>query len=833
MTKRPPLIFRLMLCSLFLPIFILGGISISMIPNQAPEEIWGNHATMFGVSMLWYMFAIVAFPFVLWFWMFWSGNWRRPVLTAAIVYCVIPLLAAMNEIGEWGMFEIRTPPDKRMIHLGGIAGTDVYCNDVHLGQLPLNIRVDELVEKVPQWDTPPEQRWYDDSDLEKRLTTWFPWDNFRKERFESSKEIFTTTSSSKNANSTPRVIAARRAALLAHDAECRYWWSYKFGKAQMAFYRERDSSGLYGDFDSQSSYHSNIPSPFSPSLGFHAQLLADVLPELTPEQKQDWDRYVLTQWSLLAGPLQQALSQMAQRHRWDKNESLAEVYETALHSTARVKYNLSNPPTEAECRRLLAEWVKEGTFQFDYVYSYYERLGRAPSLDENVLIPPDIHETMRSALVEQWRKNKYRFESGFAPVVYFSAMDKSPDYFSDFARYSATTHNAMLAMLENEAPETVPLFRTLLHRRSITEALTPQIQLYSEQIDAFSQVNNPLVEAEFREFVLKALADPKHTESSRNRTERAVVRAMFGRVYRGNLDQDDLAAWIASLPIAAAPKSLALRTLRLRGVKDELTFADRLQQAAGINVLIETELTLDDIVAWFTENPAGMLVQFLEEQEDNIAVNIVSESRSSRWSSYSDDSFNVPEEYHELIGKDGTGNLPQWFVLAILRSDTSEEGGDPRVRELIRQLWLRNYSILESAFLSEYGTVRFQRNDSKPSAGSNYFPEHFLDLYLSSEGAFWEEVMNMSGGRLVLMQTLTFCESSKAGAILEKWRDEESNTARQRELDRSLEIWRTRNAMRQIKMEVVQDLIAGRMTPDDLLLPQPPWVWKNGEYVQQ
>jgi hypothetical protein len=34
-------------------------------------------------------------------------------------------------------------------------------------------------------------------------------------------------------------------------------------------------------------------------------------------------------------------------------------------------------------------------------------------------------------------------------------------------------------------------------------------------------------------------------------------------------------------------------------------------------------------------------------------------------------------------------------------------------------------------------------------------------------------------------------------------------------------------------MSVFEDLIAGRIIPDDLLLPQPSWVWKDGQYVQK
>jgi len=79
---------------------------------------------------------------------------------------------------------------------------------------------------------------------------------------------------------------------------------------------------------------------------------------------------------------------------------------------------------------------------------------------------------------------------------------------------------------------------------------------------------------------------------------------------------------------------------------------------------------------------------------------------------------------------------------------------------------------------------------------------------------------------------LAVCDLPKAGELLEKLFNE-AGTARKPLVERSLETWRTRNALRQRKMEIFRDLVAGRMVPDDLLFPQPPWVWKDGQYVQE
>ena len=843
---KPPIVFRLMLCSLFLPIIIVLCFGWFMILFYEPASTIDQQIVL-GVPFFWIPYALFSLPFVLWLWMFWSGNWRRPVLTAALVYGAVFFVTGMFEL-----VEIRTPPEKRLIHLYGTKGTDVYCNGIHLGQMPLKIRVDELIAKVPEWTTPPEQRWYDDSDLERILCTWIPWDDFRKERFEASRELF-GAGNNRNASNTPRAIQARREELRKHDAGCRYWWSYRLGETQMAFLRNGRYNYLNRPFEKESDYHGINPSSFSRSASFHAQLLADVLPELTPEQKNDWDQHVLTHWSLLSVPLRRGLQQAAARHRRDKNEVLAELYDAALHSTARLKYGISDPPTEEECRRLLTNWVAESIEGYDVFNFWSSSDNRSPRAGDNTLIPADINELMRIPLIEQWRKSKYRSENGWAPVAYFSWQNKSPDYFADFARWSATTGNARIALLDNEAPETVALFKTLLYRRDLPDTFTPQVDLYWRQINTFAQVSNPLVEADFREYVVNALSDPKHNEPSRGAVVSEVMNVIFQRSVRQDIDKDEFSAWVASLPLPASSKNLALRTLRIRS-DTALTFADQLQQAAGQNALIETELTLDDVVKWFAENPdddntpsRGVLYRFLDAQEDNITITDTSTNRRNYdYTTYSDVGFFGSATIARApMNNDvwNDGKLPPLFVLALIRSDTPE--GDPRVRELIRRIWKHNAYLVESAIITEYGAINLGwdgQSELFSSVGSVYLPEYILDLYLSPENVTEVEAVGvdgketvpvfMGGARPQMASTLAFCESPKAGEILERWFNGAYSVSMP-QAERYLEIWRTRSSLRQMKMGVFQDLIAGRIVPDDLLPFQPPWVWKEGKYVQE
>jgi len=835
-----------MLCSLFLPILILIIIGWCAMLFFESEGFWTYRSTMLGVPVQVIFIAFSGLPFLLWLWMLWSGNWRRPVLLAAIVCFSVTIIAGFELIEEY------SPPETRMIHLSGTAGADVYCNGVLLGQLPLKIRVDELKDKVPEWTTPPEQRWYSDTDLEQRLVTWVPWDDFRKERFEATQALG-AVARQRNAVTTPRAMQAQRDALNQHDAGARYWWSYQFGDTQMAFLRS-SSYYLYRTYEKQTSYYNNLSSAFSPSVGFHAQLLIDVLPELTPEQKTDWDRHVLKNWALLSGPLQGALSQAARHHHRNKNEALVELYENALHSTARLHYGLSDPPTEDECRKLLADWIKTSMLEgyrsgFYFGYSSYYggyTLPGPPTVAGDVLIPPDINETMHKPVMEQWKRNKYRFENGWAPVVYFAWKGKAPDYFADLTRWSATTGKARSVVLENKAPDAVALFNTMLHRRDLMQTFERNINLYAGQIRLCSSIDNPLVEEGFREFILRALSDSNHTDYSRQQVEGAVVNAIYQRMDWESIDKDDLAGWVASLPIPVQSKNLALRTLRIRSDKD-LTFADKLQQVAG-RVSIETELTLEDLVEWFAENPEGNLYQFLEEQDENILVANVSDSRGTydlgSFSSFSPSRFYEdgmyyvdPRNYQQWDG------LPNLFVVTLFRMDTPE--GEPQIRELIKRIWAdaKTSNLVERAIHAEYGMgVNPRRGEQVADLGSLHLPDYILDFLLTNESTLTEEgasgsqvqvggsqVQVVSFDRTGLASILALCESSKAGEILEKWLDEAPTKQR---VERCLEVWRTREAIRQMKMEMFQDIVAGRMSPDDLLLPQPPWVWKDGQYVQ-
>jgi hypothetical protein len=274
-----------------------------------------------------------------------------------------------------------------------------------------------------------------------------------------------------------------------------------------------------------------------------------------------------------------------------------------------------------------------------------------------------------------------------------------------------------------------------------------------------------------------------------------------------DIDKDELFAWVASLPITASSKSLALRMLRIRNDDGTLTFADRLQEAAGMWTPVETALTLDDVTKWFADNPEGTLEKFLEEQEDAIFVD-----KTERRERYYYGGLSVSEQPDENF-------LPHVFVRALLRSDTSE--GNSQVRDLVKRLWKRNPQIVELAIQKEYEITGYSSIDHY-GTDINSLPEYIFDLLLLEEGGAAPKADWASG--------LSASVSPKAGELLEKW-VKEAGAATKPRIERCLEIWQIRNALRQKRMEFYRDIVAGRKHPDELLLSQPSWIWQDGRYV--
>ncbi len=284
-----------------------------------------------------------------------------------------------------------------------------------------------------------------------------------------------------------------------------------------------------------------------------------------------------------------------------------------------------------------------------------------------------------------------------------------------------------------------------------------------------------------------------------------------------------MAGWVSTLPIKPGPKNLLLRTLQFKR-NDAKSFADHLQQVAGMRALIETELTLDDVTKWFADHPDAGLGHFLAGHEETLYVSEAFESTNGIAFMVNDvrmdDGSVVMENYSAWV------DLPVCVVRALLRCDGDTPEGAPATRAAIKQICTTSQSIVEQAIQAEYGGVdlNWRRHADFSGASSIHLPEYLFDLI--------EKMPHFSDlDGFPMAATLALCDSPRAGDTLEKWHENADRVTKPR-TERFLETWRTRNLLHKKRMEFFHDLAVGRLGPDDLLTKQPSWTWKDGRYVQ-
>ncbi|MDR2704626.1 MAG: hypothetical protein LBC02_02500, partial [Planctomycetaceae bacterium] len=495
-TNRPPFIFRLMLLSVFLPIFIVVGEFWVYTITDKTSPFWNDQSLLNSISISWFFLFLITLPLLVGILIFLSGRWRLPFFVAGTIYCCSFLLMIFGDLN----LKVCTPEAKRFIHWDANtnipAGTDVYCNGVYLGQIPLKIPMNEFIAKVPEWTSPPEQRFYErETVLYEGETvpnyTWFPWDDFRKERFLKTKELLNSKIQSETFSPADKKELSAK-----YESDCRYWWRLEKDKSQLLLQKSFSIAyHLYYSYERVDRYYINTDNAFSPSAVIHAWLLVNVLEELTESEKNEWDKHVLKHWSLLSAPLANALACADHKYR-SKNMANPRVklFETALDSVARLKYGLSNPPTEEECRQLLTNWVNQSieNQQPFSIRSCYSKLtdvfdnslvrvanDEAPLIDAAIKL---MGEAVRKPLAEQWKTNYYRYENGWAPLLYVSEKDCGKEYFNNMVCYFATTYNGKTELLKNQNEQVIPLFRTILYRKNFLDFVKPDAKRYQQSI---------------------------------------------------------------------------------------------------------------------------------------------------------------------------------------------------------------------------------------------------------------------------------------------------------------------------------------------------------------
>ncbi|MDR2441329.1 MAG: hypothetical protein LBE12_18365 [Planctomycetaceae bacterium] len=755
------------------------------------------------------LFLVVLFPLLFGVWLFWSGKWRLPVLVGGTMLLGFVLL-------EIFVFqESYIPPEKRFIYCNNYQGSDIYCNGVYLGQTPFQITVKELVAKVPEWTSPPEQSFY--SENSDTITyTWYPWDDFRKEQFLKTRMFV-----SERPTGLLFADEQKKQMTYQYETDCRYWWRLENNKCRIVIKKSNHYSYLYDKpFEKIPNYSIFNDTEFL-SAPIHAWVLAQVLEELTESEKNTWDRHVLKHWQSLAFPLTSALKTEDEKAE-DENYRLknhddmrVKVFETALDSTARLRYGLSNPPTEEECRRLLANWVDESMSyhhrqSFSACTNNYKNIGDDPIYhsagsfsEERFLIDTAIRlmgETIQKPLIEQWKTNYYRTNDGWTPLLYVAQTNHDAEYFNELARYLAASQYGQLELLENQNEQVIPLFKTFLYQKKFIDMINDIINrnenfCYSQNIISYSSVNNPLLEPVFREYIVHALSDPKLSNTARTNLNETVIKVSSDRLQRENIDKKKLAVWVESLPLPQLSKDLLVQNAR-SNFGETKSFFDFLK------------ITVEDVNRWFAEHPKGTIGEFCSIFWEDLALS-------------ADAMFllmnNVREQNTtQIINFDEHAYKPALLVRALLNINT------PETQKTIKQIFNNDITgrhLVLGVIREKFG-INQTHIDYKNSLDlldiSRELPDFVLDII---------DTLNKFESP-TLARILVLCPSPKAEQILEKWTRIEDDKLKQIFL-RHLANWRKRKEILEQNKQFFYDLVDEKILPDDLLVPSVPWVWKD------
>ncbi|MDR3181612.1 MAG: hypothetical protein LBT89_01615 [Planctomycetaceae bacterium] len=796
---------KLALFSLFLPFAPALGVFWYFILTF-PPALEQSATNMFGISSLyWWLTFGVAVPLLLGLWLLFSGNWRRPVMTAAVLYCA--LLGAF-----WYAItthQIITPPDKCRItwEQHGLAGADVYCNGVLVGQLPLQIRVKELIDKVPQWNEPPEQSYYEDSYGGTRMT-WYPYDTFITERHQEI-EALTVFLRSHNADVSAKSDAAIKEAVEKYWAGCKYWWRIESGNKPLAAqFRKSEYVRWYYTSVQVPDYGINANTqPWYPPALLHARILAEAVKDLNEQDKALWDKHVLKHWETLNGLLPYAIGGSQSIAGKEKKRLYA-----AFESTVRLKYGLSNPPTEEECRKLLKEWMSRDVFDFTNEQRRSQVTTNRAWQSEQFFLERAVKlmgKAVDKPLDELWHSDYYRYPSGYAALVFAASINPEADCFDALLRYAAVTHNGLDTLLNCRDSRVVPLYRTLLYPKSIRSFLEGKRATYMEGLGRFNTVSNPLLEAEYREYIIAAL---KERDRGVNLPYELLARAVGQSIYMNTImrsydyDTAEWADWVASLPLDTHIKTPLVQYVR-RYKAEPKTFNDFLFEITGhYRGKAVTEQTSQDILRWFEAHQGETIDKYLQENGKDY----------TRWKDdplYSDSSGQYSGNPGRVI--DISSSIPA----ALYIMDTQES------RKAIEAMWSKNrmriYEGVRAALIHRYGEI----NPYGETALTAEIPDYFLER-LTKEP-------ELSFG--ILLPYIAACESPLAGEVLKKAEEWEAKKVKKEDnlVAYHYRLWQMRQQIQSKQKELYQQLITEKISPSDLLPPRKPHKWNGKEYVRE
>jgi len=757
---------------------ILGIVSVGM-PDVA------KIAQQYGISVMnWLILFFGVLPILMMLLIFFKGYWRLALILLFTAFSV----AALHMNAE----PTAIPVDQRLIRFEYFFdGSDIYCNGIHLGTAPLTISVGELKAKVPAWTEPPEQTWFVDGP--RPLYTWFPWDDFIRERSEE------------------RYFLDPKQSTLAFDAKSSYWWRFEYqGAKAICFSRQQGTT----NFDRMSAYSFGAFAQIVfPSRWARADLLRGVLEADGGKPSQEWIEQVATYPNHFNEVL----------YGTRTGEPLDDA---VLTSIAKRRYGLSETPTAEECDKAIGQIVEEsGNVNFYQLFARPQQLDESDSsyaysvgylnanhfgrsYDLRDIIAKHAIRAMGPAckepLLRRFRTiNNDDLINGMwrvAAILYIMGEYCFPEAFEEvFCRY-AVERNGFRELMKYPDERLIPFLETLL---------APEIDIFQsdyyghtkfQKASAVVSIENKLLEPTIRAYLAEMLPRCEHQSVSLLLFAYADMRMNFDWT-----DRKEIAEWIESLRVEGRHKTFALQKLRTLPEEEKT-----LGQSVVSDGLLTQKLTEASLLEWIERNPDRMIEDLLVELDPALL--------------------------------DEAETLKPFVLEKVIRRNKPEAG------KIIRLLWKQSENrdeILKAVQeVSGSITVTTFDADGNPRERRVRLPGTYTSLNLADGGfqsikpkerlpeyfvALFDE-LDDPRTCVPLPSLLSDVETPEALALLTRWSASDSSLLARRASE-SLEHLSLRMKLKDDRRRLFNDLVAGKITPDDLLLPTKPLVWDGERYV--
>lgn len=775
--KHGPLVMRLMMATVFLPV-----VSVLLVIwfTQMKLYSFANFTTVvlgFFPIRPFYVTCLIVIPILCVLLVLWKGMWRTAMVTVTASFLLICVTNSYETCA----------PEKReiFINVNNIVpkGTKVYCNGILLGEAPLGITVEELKAKVPEWSTPPEQKWF--VNRTNPVYTWFPWDRFTKERYDEYRFLEDNRSS------------------VELDMQSKYWWQFESNGMTYCFCEQRweQKSQNFEDilyYPELTTIGSSIPAERA-----LLDVLVTSLKTLDDSEKRQWAQYVTTLPPIM--PYRMNLA-------YPKNTDVQE----ALDLAARLRYGLSDSPTPEECRRTIATILEEND-KSRMCYSYggsWLTLGETFYLrggtELTVRAVKQMGDACREPLARAFRENKYHDIDGeFAPLVYAAGFYRFPDMFDEQTKYFASTYAGFHELLSNHDERTLPLFHTLMNNKLLMEyTKSGKQEAAANKIRALGVVDNTALEPHIRDYVTGQLQNT--LEDDPITAEEALNNFVNFRLSVKPEEWADIRQWVENLRINPALKRPVMQTIR----RIEWLFHPE-SGTIFIGLPDSPSLRVQTLSGWLDAHPDKSFGDFFAENYPDLSDETLKHIQETALRSIMfDDSqpseailkkmWDNPVERRVMLRQ-----FPKIFepVVNIL-THTENSQIVSRQRDQNVQLPGLYYNILN--------------NDDTVNMTSKVNAELVRIFDEIDDTDLCRDFLRIARGR----------ETTGLAKLVEKWSESDDPQLAEAANDAIAAI-QMRERIREQSRELFLQIVAGEMTPDDLLPESEPWVWHDGKYVRK